>query len=107
MRLQKSSTLVIAIVALLLSPISALACACCANPGDYHSGPIDLEDLQRSQLNRMRFARPASLYMTEAGMEEDALGVDQPKMAYSVSSAFNRDVWKLTFRSGANLGTLE
>jgi ketosteroid isomerase-like protein len=107
MRVRKSLVLLIAIVGLLLSPVSAIACACCSNPGDYHSGLTDVDEFQLSQLQRVRFARPASLYMTEAGMEEDAFGVDQPKMAYSISSAFNRNVLKLTFRSGTSVGTLE
>lgn len=54
MRLQKSLTLGIALVALLLSPISVLACTCCSNPGDYHSGPSEVDDLQQSQLKLAR-----------------------------------------------------
>lgn len=107
MHLKKSLLLVTATAALLLSPIRAIACACCSAPGHYHSGPTEVDDDQISQLKRMRFARPASLYLTEAGLEDDAFGVDQPKMAYSVSGAFDRNVWKVTFRSGASVGTLE
>jgi hypothetical protein len=107
MRLKRSLPFVIALAALLLSPISVIACACCSNPGDYHSGAIDLDDFQLSQLKRLRFARAASLYATEAGLEEDALGLDQPRLNYSLQGAFAGNVWRLTFRSGANTGTLE
>ena len=104
---KKSSTFVITIVALLLSPVGAIACGCCSNTGDYRSGLAELEDWKIDELKRIRFARPALLYLTEAGMEEDALGVDQPKENYSVSSAFSGNVWRFTFRSGANSGVLE
>jgi hypothetical protein len=40
----KSLLFVIAIIALLLSPVSAFACACCSNTGDYHSMATELED---------------------------------------------------------------
>lgn len=107
MRLPKTSLLLAAIAVLLLSPIAALACACCSNTGSYHSGSVDLADYSLSQLKRMRFARTASLFMTEAGLEEDSLGIDKPKENYLLQSAFAGDVWRLTFRSGANSGILE
>lgn len=107
MRLQKPLLLLAAIAALLLSPVAALACACCSNPGHYFSGQVDLDEHPLSELKVMRFARTATLFATEAGMEEDALGIDRPKPSYSVQGAFTGNVWRLTFRSGANTGTLE
>jgi hypothetical protein len=99
--------LVAAIAGLLLSPLTALACACCSNPGHYHSGIVDLDDHPLSELQRLRFARTAFLFATEAGIEEDSVGIDQPKSSYSLQGAFVGNVWRLTFRSGANTGTLE
>lgn len=107
MRLQRTSLLLAIIAALLLSPIAALACACCANPGHYHSGVVDLNDHPLSELKRIKFARTATLFATEAGIEEDSLGIDRPKPSYSLQGAFAGNVWRLTFRSGANTGTLE
>ena len=98
---------VIAIIALLLSPAAALACACCSTPGHYHSGATDLDEYPLTELKRMRFARTASLVLTEAGLEEDAVGIEQPKESYSIQTAFAGNTWRLTFRSGANTGTLE
>ena len=98
---------VIAIIALLLSPAAALACACCSEPGHYYSGVVELDDHPLSELKRLRVVRTASLYETAAGLEEDALGIAQPKSSYSIQSAFVGNVWRFTFRSGANTGTLE
>ena len=107
MRLQKTPLLLAAIAALLLSPISALACACCSNPGHYFSGSVDLDEHPLSELKRLRFARTAFLFETEAGLDEDSLGIAQPKSRYSLQGAFTGNVWRLIFRSGANTGTLE
>jgi hypothetical protein len=105
MRLKRS--LAAAIAALLLSPLTALACACCSNTGHYFSGIVDLDEHPRSELQRIRFARTAFLYATEAGIEEDSLGIDQPKQSYSLAGSFIDNLLRLTFRSGANTGTLE
>jgi hypothetical protein len=107
MRLKTISILAAAIAGLLLSPIAALACACCSSPGHYFSGSVDLGDYPLSELKRLRFARTAVLFATEAGIEEDAVGISQPKPNYVLQGAFVENVWRLTFRSGANTGTLE
>ena len=105
MRLKRS--LAAEIAALLLSPLTALACACCSNTGHYFSGTVDLDDHPLSELKRIRFARTAFLFATEAGIEEDSVGIEQPKTSYALQGAFIGNVWRLTFRSGANSGTLE
>ena len=107
MRLQKTSLLLAAVAALLLSPISALACACCSNTGHYFSGTVDLDEHPLSELKLVRFARTAYLVSTEAGIEEDSVGIDRPKTSYSLMGAFAGNVLRLTFRSGTNTGTLE
>lgn len=107
MRLKRTPILVAAIAGLLLSPSAAFACACCSNPGHYFSGAVDLDEHPLSELKRLRFARTALLYATEAGIEEDSVGIDQPKQNYVLQGAFAGNVWRLTFRSGANTGALE
>ena len=107
MRLQKTSFLLAAVAALLLSPISTLACACCSNTGHYFSGTVDLDEHPLSELKLVRFARTAYLVSTEAGIEEDSVGIDRPKTSYSVMGAFAGNVLRLTFRSGTSTGTLE
>lgn len=101
------SLISLALIGLLLAPVSALACACCSSPGHYFSGLGDLDEYPLSQLKRMRFMKTAFLYLTEAGIEEDGTGIDQPKPSYSIQGAFVSNVWRLTFRSGANNGTLD
>ena len=107
MRLKRTSILVAVIAGLLLSPSATFACACCSSPGHYFSGSVDLDDYPLSELKRLRFARTATLFATEAGIEEDAVGIDQPKPSYVLQGAFIGNVWRLTFRSGANTGILE
>ena len=107
MRLKQILFLLAAIAALLLSPLTALACACCSNTGHYYSGTVDLDEHPLSELKRLRFARTAFLFETEAGMDEDSLGIAQPKSSYSLQGAFIGNVCRLTFRSGTNTGTLE
>lgn len=92
---------------LVLSPVTALACACCAEPAYYFSGSTDLDEYPLSQLKRMRFARNAFLYLTEAGLEEDAKGIEQPSRKYSVSGSFVSNKLKLTLRGGTSAGALE
>jgi len=111
MGLKTSSVLVAAtallLAGLLLTPITAFACACCSEPGHYHSGTVDFDDYPLSQLKRMRFTRTASLVVTDAGIEEHSSGIDQPKMNYSLQGTLVANVLRLTFRSGANTGVLE
>ena len=92
---------------LLVTPLSALACACCAETGHYASGQTDLDEYPLSQLKRMRFARTAFLYLTEAGIEEDSQGIEQAKSSYTILGSFLKDVWRLTFRAGSGTGVLE
>ena len=97
----------LAFILLALCPIRTLACACCADTGYYSSGPTDLDEYPLSQLKRMRFMKTAFLYLSEAGIEEDGMGIDQAKESYSIQGSFVGNVWRLTFRSGANTGTLD
>jgi hypothetical protein len=101
------SLISLAMISLLLSPINAFACACCAEPGHYFTGETDLDEYPLSQLKRMRFMKTALLYLTEADLEEDAFGINNPKESYSIQGAFVANLWRLTFRSGANTGTLD
>ena len=108
MSIRRNSLFTLAIIALLfLSPVSTFACACCAETGHYYSGLGELDDYPLSQLKRMRVMKTAFLFLTEAGLEEDAFGITNPKESYSTESLFVSNVWRLTFRSGTNTGTLE
>ena len=92
---------------LFSSPVTALACACCAETAHYASGSTDLNDESLSQLKRMRFARNASLYLTAADFEELSQGIEHATENYFVNGSFVSNVLKLSFRAGTRSGILE
>lgn len=55
----------------------------------------------------MRFGRSAFLFLTEADMEEDTMGISQPRKSYLVNGSIVGSAWKINFGSGANTGVLE
>ena len=92
---------------LFLSPVKALACACCSAPDYYFSGPTDLDDYPLSQLKRLQFDRTASLYFSEAGIEEHSKGIAYVRENYSFSpGSLLNNVWKFSLRSGTHSGAL-
>jgi hypothetical protein len=95
------------ILACLFVPVRALACACCSNSGDYQISFRSAADYELEEMQRMRFGRTAFLFETEAGMDEDALGITQPKPSYLVQGSLVGKTWKIKFGSGTNSGTLE
>ena len=110
------STISVVIVAVMLAlPANVWACACCSNTGFYHIGSSEVGDHISSEMERLRFGRTASLYLTEAGLDVDARGITQPKHTYSLTGSMtsNRldgatiiNKLRLSFSSGRNSGTL-
>lgn len=94
------------VTVMLAAPANVWACACCSNTGHYHSGSIEVSDHITSEMERLRFGRTASLFLTEAGLEEDARGITQPKPTYSVTGSMTNNKWTLSFSSGRNTGRL-
>lgn len=105
MRLRSGISFVIVMFMFAL-PARVWACACCANTGFYHSGSAEVGDHVTTEMERLRFRRTASLYLTEAGLEEDARGITQPKTIYSLTASMVNKTWTLSFRSGRDAGTL-
>lgn len=91
---------------LLLLPVSVLACACCAEPGEYRIGLNKLSEYQLGLLYRMRFGNTAHLYTTEADIEENAKGISGPSETYALAGLLESKVWSLTFREGNKFRTL-
>lgn len=54
---------------LALSPLSILACACCAEPGTYMLGTGKPQSYYMDVVRDFEFSKPADLYMTEAGFD--------------------------------------
>lgn len=91
----------------LLLPLRAFACACCANDGEYHINFKSPSDYELGEMKRMRLGRSASLFLTEAGLEVDALGIFQPRATYQTNGSLVGSTWKFNFGSGASTGVLE
>lgn len=69
------------LVWLALSPISTLACACCAEPGTYQLGTGKPDSYSLDVVRDFEFSKPADLYMTEAGFDM-IKGLDPIKKEY-------------------------
>lgn len=94
------------LAALLLLPVCVLACACCADPGEYRISLDKPNTYVLGLLDRMRFGNAAHLYATEVGIEENAKGIVDPSENYAFTGSRESGVWKLTFREGKKYGTL-
>jgi hypothetical protein len=103
----KTSLVVLASLLLsLLVPINAMACACCANEGEYYRGANRIEDFQRDLMKMLRFDNKAFLYSTDAEPEEDGRGIVDPKSEYALSDSLVSNSFRLTFRDGSKSGAL-
>jgi hypothetical protein len=78
---------------------NAHGCACCTDPGEYSfTSNAPVSDFHRAQLEGIKFASPARLYLTDAG--EDAVkGINNVTEEYPLSAAFEARRWRLTFQS--------
>lgn len=94
------------LAAVLLLPVSALACACCSNTGDYYIGFARPSDYERSIMGQVRFGATAHLYLTEADMEESAKGLAHRAESYALKGSLVGRAWRLEFRDGNQSGTL-
>jgi hypothetical protein len=83
----------------LFSVFDARACACCASPGEYRLEPNQpVGDYQRAQLDGMKFAPSAKLYLTDAGEDEEK-GLGSVSQENIVSVLVEPKRWRLTFRA--------
>ncbi len=74
-------------------------CACCSDDGEYRlSVNQPLSDYQRAQLDEMKFASSARLFLTDAG--EDAVkGLGSISQENSVTAVLEPKRWRLSFRA--------
>ena len=78
-------------VLILILPIDALACACCAERGHRSEQKIEFKDYLRSEVELLSL-RTARLY-TDAGYPENIKGIDTESDQFSVSGSFSKDYW--------------
>lgn len=83
----------------LFSVVDVRACACCSDPGEYRLTPNSpVGEYERAQLEGMKFATAARLYLTDAG-EEEAKGLSSVSQENTISAVLEPKQWRLTFRS--------
>lgn len=106
MNFRRIALCLIAVSIAVLTPIQALACACCSNGGEYYRGSGKIVDFQLEIMKQMRLGDQAFLFSTEAGYEEEAIGLSSPTDKYSLVGSLPGNAWKLTFRDGTKSGLL-
>ena len=90
----------------IVTPQQVWACACCAESGQYRISMAKPGNLELSLMKRMRFGDAANLFTGEADVEDAVKGLAHPAEKYSFSGALVAGTWKLSFRDGNNLGSL-
>src|SRR5688572_33081753 len=102
---RRSLFLLAAAACVLLLPGSAWACACCSSEGDYYIGFSKPSEHERSILGHVRFGRRASVYVTEADVEEMSKGLAHKAEGYAAEGSMVGGAWRVTFRGGGKSGT--
>lgn len=87
----------IAALALLAAADNALACACCADPGQRYVNVEKLKPETLQEIRRVRFAMAARLFTNDAGLEI-VKGIEKPSDAYALSVTRQNDRFVFTFR---------
>lgn len=77
------------------NPQAALACACCADAGDWFERSHTLQDFDLEILNDLVF-EDANLHRTAAGFEI-VEGIESPQLTYRLSKSSNGRSWNLRF----------
>jgi len=116
--MKKISIVFITLIAVILLPLQAFACACCAEPGTYFIRTSKPEDFVLEILSGIKFDDAAYLYMTEAGFDGikglDGIAKDydsndwtaSPEF-FSLTNGFASKTWKFNFKTKTGkIGTL-
>ena len=91
---------------LILMPQQVWACACCADNGQYRISMSKPGNAEVSLMKRMRFGDTAHLFTGEAEAEDVVKGLAHPADTYLLTGSLVASTWKLAFRDGNNLGSL-
>jgi hypothetical protein len=97
-----------ALLCLLASPYSTLACACCVDEGTYFINTMRPESYMLDIFDEIKFDAPADLYMTEAGWDgiKGLSGMDKDEndgkpIDLTVAEDFVRNRWEFTIKSAS------
>ena len=93
---------------------SALACACCAEPGTYAIRTLKPDSFHLDLLGELKFAPKARLYMTEAGFEMikglDAIEKEDAAVEAAITNGFDlaasftgRRIWRFELKTPRGL----
>jgi len=112
--MKKTLCLPIVLFFVLALSSSALACACCVDPGYYEISTSKPDDYILAQLEDIKFDTATSLYMSEAGWDGlrglDDLVKDEEagkSIDMNIVEAFLHKTWKLTIKTASGReGTL-
>lgn len=88
-----------AVTVLLVFPASALACACCADPGYRSERRAPLSGFERKEVARVRLAGAARTFVSPRGLE-GVRGIESVSTRYAVSEAVAGLRRTLRFRDG-------
>jgi hypothetical protein len=94
------------LLTVLSLPNRVLACACCAEPGEYRIGYAKPTSEEFGFLKRMRFGNTANLYTNAAGIEGTSKGITNPSETYTLTGSLIGNRFSLTFRDGNKSGVL-
>jgi hypothetical protein len=84
----------------------ALACACCTNPGQRNVGVAKLDTYKQAQIDELRFAAAAQLFVGEAE-PNDVKGIATPSEHYTLDAGRQKDRLVFALRDEAgHSGTL-
>lgn len=114
--MKKVSLFMIALFALVaFLPLKALACACCAEPGEYNISTVKPDQYKLGLLGEMKFDEAAELYLNAGGFD-DVKGLNSIKASYeanestdffSLGNVFAAKTWKFNFKTkDGKTGTL-
>jgi hypothetical protein len=93
-------------IALVWPARVSLACACCANEGQWFLTDASVGGQEVGELNRLRFSKTASTFQSEAGLD-GIQGISHPADTYTLTQTRNGRRWSFRFQDQqGHLGTL-
>jgi hypothetical protein len=98
-RIASALSLCMLLSALLSMPGSdpALACACCTDRGQRNVNSVKFDSSRRAQIEQLKFAKPARLFVGPGGLEI-VKGIKDPAERYSVGFIFGQQRAVFGFR---------
>jgi hypothetical protein len=89
--------LLLLMLALLWPARVSLACACCADIGEWFLDTATAGSSEIGELNRLRFSRTATTFQSEAGLD-GIKGISHPSESYTLTQTRTGRQWRLKFQ---------